>query len=76
MSSFLNASIFSLLYFLFRFFEMRVVLKENKPLKTLLRDSLLVYLSVISGEFLIEQLSPLADGISTQPNVFINDPEF
>ena len=55
---------------------MRVVLKENKPLKTLLRDSLLVYLSVISGEFLIDQLSPLADGISSQPNVFINDPEF
>jgi len=76
MSSFLNATVISIMYFLFRFFEMRVIVKENKPLKTLLRDSLLVYLACVSGEFLINEITPLASGVSTQPSVFINDPDF
>ena len=36
----------SVCYLLFKFIEMRFVLKENKPLKVLVRDTVLVYLSV------------------------------
>lgn len=76
MTSFLNATVISIIYFLFRFFEMRVIVKENKPLKTLLRDSLLVYLACVSGEFLINEITPLTSGVTAQPTVFINEPEF
>ena len=76
MNSFLTPTIFAIIYFLFRFFEMRVILKENKPLKSLLRDSLLVYISVLVGEFFISQLGPIANGVAHQPSVFIGDPDF
>ena len=76
MSAFMNAAVVAIIYFLFRLFEMRIILKENKPLKSVLRDSLLVYLSVLAGDFLLDQLSPLANGLPSQPSVFTNDPEF
>lgn len=74
--SFVNATVIAILYFLFRFFEMRVILKENKPLKTLLRDSLLVYVSVVVGFFLINEITPIASGITSEPTVFVNEPDF
>ena len=76
MASFLNATVISIIYFLFRFFEMRVILKENKPLKQILRDSLVVYMSVLVATFFIEQLSPLANGLTEQPTVFVDEPNF
>ena len=76
MVSFINATIISIIYLLFRFFEMRIVLKDNKPLKQLLRDALLVYISVIVGEFIIEQLAPIASSMNAQPSVFVNEPDF
>jgi hypothetical protein len=57
---------------------MRVVDKENKPLKLLIRDTLLVYFCVISGNFIFEQLLP-ADGLNhqtIQPKIFTDTPEF
>jgi len=74
--SFVNATVIAILYFLFRFFEMRVILKENKPLKTLLRESLLVYVSVVVGFFLINEITPIASGITSEPTVFVNEPDF
>ena len=75
-SNFMNATVIAIIYFLFRFVEMRIVLKENKPLKSLLRDSLLVYMSIIAGFFLIEQIAPITEGLQTTPVVFKNDPDF
>ena len=46
----------SVCYLLFKFIEMRFVLKENKPLKLLARDTVLVYLSVLLGNFVISQI--------------------
>ena len=62
-------------YVVFRFIEMRFILKENKPLKLLARDTLLVYLSVLLGNFVMEQLGgmKLADKV---PQVFTNEPNF
>ena len=62
-------------YVVFRFIEMRFILKENKPLKLLARDTLLVYLSVLLGNLVMEQLGgmKLADKV---PQVFTNEPNF
>ena len=54
-SVFLTAVAVSIAYLIFRFIEMRMILKENKPVKLLARDTLLVYLSVILGTFVMDQ---------------------
>ena len=66
----------SSIYLIGKFIEMRFILKENKPLKVLFRDTLLVYVSVIVGSFVLDQIS---DGTMTgggPPQVFTNNPEF
>ena len=59
---------------------MRFVDKESKPLKFLIRDSLLVYFSVIAGNFVIEQLKPViqegGEAAVTAPAVFTDNPGF
>jgi hypothetical protein len=62
-------------YLIFRFIEMRFILKENKPLKLLARDTLLVYLSVLLGNFVMVQVGGI-DIVSKVPQVFTNSPEF
>ena len=51
--TFFGALVIAGVYLLFRFLEMRFVIKENKPLKVLLREALIVYLSVIGGDFIL-----------------------
>ena len=66
----------SVIYTLVRFLEMRFIVKENKPLKTLVRDALIVYFSVVGGNFVIEQVQPMADGVSGKVAAFTNQPNF
>ena len=78
-NTFIVAGIISIVYFLVKFTEMRFVDKESKPLKMLIRDSLLVYFSVIVGSFLMDQLKPIMDDASStpcMPSVFTDNPGF
>jgi len=76
MPKFILASVIAIVYVLFLFLEMRFILKENKPMKGLLRDGLLVYLSVLLGDFILNQLGPLSNSVSRAPAVFTNAPDF
>ena len=49
---FIIAAIISVIFVIAKFIEMRFVDKEAKPLKFLIRDALLVYVSVIMGHFI------------------------
>lgn len=75
---FLVAGIISVIYFLAKFLEMRYVDDEPKPLKVLIRDSLLVYVSIIIGSFIFEQLSPVINEtiIPSMPIAFTDNPSF
>ena len=73
---FIIATIISVIFLISKFIEMRFVDNENKPLKLLIRDSLLVYCSVIIGYFVIQQINPLLQENSQTPQVFIDNPEF
>jgi len=73
--TFVGALVITGLYLLMRFLEMRFILKENKPLKILLREAVMVYLSVIGGDFIIQQLEPLKAMTGT-PSVFTTPPDF
>lgn len=74
---FLVAAIISILFLLAKFIEMRFIEKENKPLKFLIRDSLIVYISTVLGFFLQEQLEPVMEGIHiSSPAAFTDNPNF
>lgn len=74
-SIFLTAVAVAVSYLIFRFIEMRIILKENKPLKILARDTLIVYLSVLLGSFVMEQFGTSSMG-KKMTEVFTNSPEF
>lgn len=78
---FIDAAIISFVFFIVKFIEMRFVDKESKPLKLLVRDSLLVYFSVICGNFVLEQLKHMiqdggAENVVVSPVVFVDNPGF
>lgn len=79
---FLVAGIISVIYFIGKFLEMRYVDQEPKPLKLLVRDSLLVYVSVVVGNFIVDQLKPVIEEVdpttitSASPLVFTDNPSF
>ena len=69
---FFIAAVISVIFLISKFIEMRFVEKENKPLKLLIRDALLVY-------FIIGQINPMlkgGSGGSTITPVFTDNPGF
>jgi hypothetical protein len=74
-SIFFTASIISVIYFLIKFLEMKYVLKEDKPVKLLVRDALMVYFSIIIGDYIVSQFNTekLQSG---SPDIFTGAPEF
>jgi len=74
-SPFMLATTISVIYVLLRFIEMRFILKETKPLKILIRDGLLVYLSTLSGFYILQHIAPIAK-ITANTAAFINEPDF
>jgi hypothetical protein len=76
---FIIAAVISTVFLILKFIEMRFVDNESKPLKLLIRDTLLVYFSVISGYFIMEQIKPVLETTSetfAAPQVFTDNPEF
>ena len=69
----------SIIYFLIKLFEMKYMKKEDITLKTILRDTLLVYISVVVGDFIIAQIIPATNSVvsaSSSPEVFTDAPNF
>ena len=75
---FLVAGIISVIFFVAKFLEMQYIEKESKPLKVLIRDTLVVYISVVLGNFILEQLSPVIKETSesVSPVAFTDNPPF
>ena len=59
MSPFILATTTSVVYLLFRFIEMRFILKQNQPFKSLLKDTILVYLSTLLGHYILTISTPI-----------------
>lgn len=75
MENMMVAGVIAVFYALVRFIEMRFILKETQPLKTILRDTIIVYLSAIAGMFIVGQIQENAP-ISKIPEVMIGDGGF
>ena len=73
---FVNAGVIAVVYSLIKFVEMRMILKEARPIKELLRDTIMVYVSAIAGMFIIEQMGTVSLTGKNTTNVFVGNPEF
>jgi hypothetical protein len=75
---FLEALIISIIYVIVNFLEMRYFQKEDKNMKDILKEGLLVYLAVISGVFIVEQFKPEVEKMVNEapPLVFVDNPPF
>lgn len=75
---FVNAGIISLIYLLIKFAEMRLSSSTAKPVKELIRDMLIVYISVICGLYIIDEMvvSQNSKIKFETTNVFIDPPTF
>ena len=78
MNQILTSSVISVIYFVLKFIEMRLILKENKPLKDLFKDSVLVFIASTLSLIIFEQfnLNELIGNIKAVPSVFISKPDF
>ena len=78
MNQVITSSIISIIFFIFKFIEMRFILKENKPLKSLFTDSLIVFIAATVAIILLEQfnLNEIIGNIKEAPSVFVNNPDF
>ena len=74
----LTAGIISIIYFLIKFIEMRFILKENKPLKHMVIDTIIVFISATITILLLDQfnLNELIGNVKSVPGAFINKPDF
>ena len=74
----LTAGIISIIYFLMKFIEMRFILKENKPLKHMVIDTMIVFISATITILLLDQfnLNELIGNVKSVPGAFINKPDF
>ena len=76
-SYFVSSAVIAVIYLLFKFGEMRLILKEPKPMKDLLRDTIVVYISCILGMFVIDQMEGESlRGAPAPTGAFTGKPEF
>jgi hypothetical protein len=73
----IHSGIIAFIYLLMKFVEMRIVIKEVKPVKELIRDTVIVYLSAMVGLYIIDEFMPSGESVKkTITNVFTDMPGF
>tara|TARA_Y100000385_G_scaffold273006_1_gene314425 strand:- start:830 stop:1072 length:243 start_codon:yes stop_codon:yes gene_type:complete len=74
----LIAFIISIIYSIIKFIEMRFIKKENKPLKQIVIDIIIVFLSSILTLILMDQfnINEMITNIKKAPLVFTDKPDF
>ena len=74
----LIAVIISIIYSVIKFIEMRFIKQENKPLKQMVIDMIIVFLSSILALMVLDQfnLNDLITTVKKAPHVFTGKPDF
>lgn len=79
---FILALIISVVFIMIKFIEMRFILKEDKPIKELLKESLYVYFSSVLGLYIATQFDvvhlsdKITKGGGNNVSVFVDNPDF
>lgn len=67
----------SIIYFLIKILELKYSdNKEEKPLKVVLKDSFIVFLSSVVGIYILSQFMLKEISKKIEKNVFVNNPDF
>ena len=74
-NNFSIGGVISLVYMVAKFIEIRIIHKETKPLHEIIRETIIVYISAITGLALYHQISRV-DVISESTGAFLGDPDF
>jgi hypothetical protein len=72
----IHSGIIAFIYLLMKFVEMRITKNEAKPMKEMIRDTVIVYLSAIIGLYIIDEFMPTNAVVKTVTNVFTDLPSF
>ena len=72
---FLNSSIISVIFVLFKYLETKFIVKDNKPIKLIIRDGLIVFISSISGFYILSQINSNITE-KNKPSAFTGEAEF
>jgi hypothetical protein len=72
----IHSGIIAFIYLLMKFVELRITQKEVKPVKELIRDTIIVYLSAMVGLYIINEFMPTTSVVKTVTNVFTDPPGF
>jgi hypothetical protein len=72
----IHSGIIAFIYLLMKFVEMRITKNEAKPMKEMIRDTVIVYLSAIIGLYIIGEFMPTNSVVKTVTNVFTDVPGF
>ena len=75
-SIFVTALVIAVVFLIAKFLEMRIIDKESRPLKGLVKDALIVYLSVLFGHFVIQQVAPVVKKSVQFTPAFLDNPGF
>jgi hypothetical protein len=74
------SGVIAFVFFLGKFIEMRFIEKESKPLKVIVKDTLLVYVCTIIAFIILEQLKPIIEessgGAPITQIAFTDNPTF
>ena len=69
----------AVVYFVFKLIEIKVVKKENKEVKSLLKDVILVFISTFLGGFILTKINTrnmTGGGGNASTQAFIDEPNF
>lgn len=72
---FILALVISIIFIISKFIEYKFIDKEQKNVKFIIRDALIVYISVCIGYYILEQL-PYNDIVKPTVTVFTDPPNF
>ena len=68
------STIITIVFFLFKFIEIKYIVNDEKSIKELLRETLMVYLSIVTGIFIHNQFNDTET--NKYVNVFLDRPDF
>jgi len=66
----------SIIYFIIKVFETRLIKKQKVLYRPILRDSIIVFISSIFTHYILENTIQISKVLDKTPNVFIDEPDF
>ena len=66
----------SIIFFLLKLAEMKYTDNENLTIQRIIRDTVIVYISMVGGHFIVSQIIPEEIGVKPATAVFTDPPNF